>query len=190
MSHANRGMTWETMIEYALERYKWRGEAVITKQHTKFIPIRNRYGAVVNCKVEQKATVDFMGRYGSIPVVFEAKNTNTNRISFSEVQDHQADFMDDWILDDSAFAMVLVAFDRMERFYAVPWPFWRRARQLWKLERGKKEVVSWRGQVWETTGKASVSPEEMLPEWEIKRDATHGLALLAGIETYFIQNKD
>ena len=194
-TYANRGMTLETIVTYSLDRYRIHGEAVITKQHTKFIPLRNRSGQVVNCKVEEKATVDFVGRCRDIPVAIETKNTNTNRIRFEEVQDHQCRFMEDWILEEKAASVVFVAFNNLDRFFAVPWECWRLGRKLWKEagrtgEKCRRETVIWNGIPWKTPGKASVSPEELLPEWEVKRDARHGLAVLENIELYTGQKKD
>lgn len=191
-AYGNRGMSLETAIEYTLNRYRSAGVAIITKQHTKFIPIRNRKGVVVSCKVEEKATVDFMGRYGALPVAFEAKNTNTGRIRFDEVQPHQATFLDEWTAGSNredgfqAFGMVVVAFNKLDTFYAVPWPFWRAARDAWRLKgRGcGKEQITWSGVTWETPGKASVSPEELLPEWEIKINSRYGLDLMSVIDSY------
>ena len=206
-TYANRGMTLESIVKYVLDRYRMYGEAVITKQNTKFIPIRNRKGQVTNCKVDEKATVDFIGRCGSIPVAFEAKETSTNRISFNEVQDHQARFLDDWIMDPEAAAFVLVSFKNLDKFYAVPWMFWKAARDAWNdkdmaesigaieaaegskkkqatSRKCKRERICWGGITWNTPGKASVSPEELLPIWEVQRDARHGLAILENIVLY------
>lgn len=186
-NYANRGMQLEEFVEYANARYRHHGIAVVEKQHTHFIPIRNRYGKVVDCKVEQKATVDFMGRYRNIPVAIEAKNTNSKRIRFSEVKDHQAQFLDDFVgdrgLDHFGFGAVLVSFS-MQRFFLVPWHFWSEARDLWKNRRGAKASLVRYGMSWITPGKASVSADELLPEWEVKPNNKYGLAYLSKIDTY------
>ncbi|MDR1572391.1 MAG: Holliday junction resolvase RecU [Clostridiales Family XIII bacterium] len=56
-AYANRGMAFESMIETANRRYRNAGAAVIEKQHTHFVPIRNGSGPFVACKVEDKGTV-------------------------------------------------------------------------------------------------------------------------------------
>lgn len=185
-NYANRGMQLEEFVEYANARYRHHGIAVVEKQHTHFIPIRNRYGKIVNCKVEQKATVDFMGRYRNIPVAIEAKNTNSNRIRFSEVKDHQAQFLDDFIGENGlGFGAVLVSFS-MQRFFLVPWQFWKCGRENWKLMKGKGrgKAIGIYGMSWETPSKASVSADELLPEWEVKPNNKYGLAYLSKIDTY------
>ena len=181
--YANRGMSFESYIEYANSRYRAAGIAVVVKQPTPFIPLRDRQGRVVSCKVEQKATVDYMGRYRSIPVAIEAKHTSTNRIRFDAVQDNQTRFLDDFVMDGLGFGAVLVSF-QMERFFLVPWFFWKIARELWQTDRGAKRTLATHGMVWETTGKASVSADELLPEWEVKNSNKYGLAYLSKIDTY------
>ena len=64
----NRGMTFEALIEFANARYKANGT-----------------GKVVNCKVEEKATVDFMGRFGARPIAFEAKHCSKDVIALNRV---------------------------------------------------------------------------------------------------------
>jgi recombination protein U len=183
-NYANRGMQFEEFVEYANARYRHHGIAVVEKQHTNFIPIRNRYGKVISCKVEQKATVDFMGRYRNIPVAIEAKNTNSDRIRFSEVKDHQAQFLNDFVGEhDLGFGAVLVSFN-MRKFFLVPWHFWAAARDMWEKNRGEKAYVIEYGMSWQTPGKASVSADELLPEWEVKPNNKYGLAYLSKIDTY------
>ena len=185
-TYANRGMPFEEFIEYANVRYRAAGLAVVSKQPTPFKPIRNRQGMVVSCKVEEKATVDYLGRFRNIPVAIEAKHTYNDRISFSVVQGHQASFLDDFIGEYGlGFGAVLVSF-KLERFFLVPWQFWAVARDLWnnKATRGTKETVTMYGMTWTTTGMASVRAEDLLPEWEIKPNNKYGLAYLSKIDTY------
>lgn len=181
--YGNRGMQFEEFIEYANQRYRNAGIAVVVKQPTPFIPIRNRNGQVVSCKVEQKATVDFMGRYRDIPVAIEAKHTKSNRIRFDEVKDHQAQFLNDFVRDGKGFGAVLVSFN-LDRFFLVPWFFWQSARDMWIKNRGEKANVIDCGMSWTTPGKASVSADELLPEWEVKPNNKYGLAYLSKIDTY------
>ena len=183
--YGNRGMTLEATVEKANESYRFYGHGIVVKQHTKFIPLWDkRTKKIKNCKVEEKATVDFMGRYRNIPVAFEAKHTTENRIKFSQVQDHQAFFMRDFIGGDGhGFGAVIVSFN-MERFFLVPWIFWDTARDLWENNKGAKETVTKYGMTWTTTGKASVSADEMLPEWEIKLNNKYTLPYLSKIDTY------
>lgn len=178
-------MTLEEFVKYANERYRSAGKAVVVKIPTEFIPIRNNKGKVVSCKVEQKSSVDFIGRYRNIPIAIECKQTSKDRISFSEVKDHQARFLDKFVGEYGAgFGAVLVSF-KFERFFLVPWEFWKIARNLWTNTRGEKANVICYGQRWETPGKASVSADELLPQWEVKLNNKYGLAYLSKIDTYY-----
>lgn len=184
-SHANRGRTLEDFLEFANNQYRNLGQALITKQHTKFIPIRNSKGRVATVKVEEKATVDYMGRYKNIPIALEAKHTKGKRMSFSQVQDHQAAYLDDWTKEEGAIALVLISYG-LTKFYAIPWPFWKAARDAWenKKEKTKAEKITVEayGWKWTTTGMASASPEELLDDWEVKPGGRTGLPYLEIIE--------
>lgn len=183
-NYANRGMSLESFVEFANARYRHYGIAVVEKQHTHFTPIRNRQGKIVSCKVEEKATVDFMGRYRGIPVAIECKHTASDRIRFSEVKDHQSAFLNDFVGEYGlGFGAVLVSF-KMERFFLVPWSFWSAARYMWIRDRGEKASVIEYGMSWTTPGKASVSAADLLPEWEVKLNNKYGLAYLSKIDTY------
>ena len=184
VNYANRGMSLESFVEFANGRYRHYGIAVVEKQHTHFTPIRNRQGKIVSCKVEEKATVDFMGRYRSIPVAIECKHTYGDRIRFSEVKDHQARFLNDFVGEYGlGFGAVLVSF-KMDRFFLVPWSFWSAAKDMWIRNRGEKATVIEYRMSWTTPGKASVSAADLLPEWEVKLNNKYGLAYLSKIDTY------
>lgn len=182
--YGNRGMELETLVELANGRYRADGVAIVEKQHTHFTPIRNCKGKIISCKVHEKATVDFLGRYQYIPVAIEAKHTSTDRIRFDAVQDHQATFLDDFVGSSrNVFGAVLVSF-KMERFFLVPWIFWRNGRILWKEKRGTSAEVLSFGMKWTTPGKASVSADELNPKWEVDMNGKYGLDYLSKIDTY------
>lgn len=179
----NLGMPFEDFITYANRRYQARKEAAICKIPTKFIPIRDRFGRIVSCKVEEKSTVDYIGRVKDRPIAIEAKHTSSDSIRWHEVKNHQAEFLDDFMNDGEGISIVLVSF-KLERFFAVPWPYWKAARDQWtKAQReGKRKAelttVVHRGPGWTTNGKASVKITELLPEWEVKMDGKVGLDYL------------
>ena len=177
-NYGNRGQSFEELIIYANELYRYRGIAVIVKQPTEFKPIRNAYGQIVSCKVEKKATVDFIGRIGSRPIAIEAKETKVDLIRFDRVADHQARFLDDFTRDDAGDGIVLVSFSQ-NVCYAVPWAFWRAARDAWEKKPKSKVTVEHKGQIWTTTGKASVKESELLPEWRVNVGGRFGLDYLA-----------
>ena len=127
-SKANRGKPFEDFINFANEKYQAKGIAVMHKVPTEFIPLRGAHGQVANCKVERKSCVDYLGRFRDIPVAVEAKHTQGARIDFSAVQDHQAEYLDAWMEGEGRqLAFVAVSFG-MNRFFMVPWSFWKAAR--------------------------------------------------------------
>lgn len=184
-NYGNRGMALEEIIKYSIEHYEFMGEAIINKIPTEFIPIRNAYGKVTAVKVEHKSTVDFIGQYKCIPVAFEAKNTNTNRILYTVVQPHQADFLDKWHKQGCA-AFVVVAFNRLQDFYRIPWWFWKANMGNDKENRGNPismKIMDTKGNIidWTTSGKASFSPKELPDFWRIKADNVYRLPFLDGL---------
>ena len=87
---ANRGRDLEDFVIQVNDLYTRSGKAVVYKVPTEFLPIRDSTGQIKSCKVEHKSCVDFLGRYNSIPVAVETKQTHTGRIDFDAVQPHQA----------------------------------------------------------------------------------------------------
>lgn len=185
VSRANRGKPFEDLLKMVHSKYRQTGLACVHKVPTEFIPIRNAAGKVVNCKVEEKSCVDYLGRYRNIAVAVEAKHTDENRIRFDRVEDHQAEYLDDFCRDPGAVGIVIVSF-QMRRFFAVPWPFWKEAREAWAAGAAARTwasvPVKAYGDFWDTPAGASVAPDQLLPEWEIKTGGPYILPYLKIIE--------
>lgn len=79
-AQANKGKPFEDFLLFVHDAYQKQGDAVIHKVPTEFIPLRDGAGKIVNVKVERKSCVDYLGRYGSIPVAVEAKHTEDDRM--------------------------------------------------------------------------------------------------------------
>lgn len=130
-SYANRGVALENLIELANKQYRKKGIAVIHKVPSKWIPIRNKKGRVVTAKIEEKAAVDFMGRYKNIPIAFDAKSVSKdNRWYFRNLPEHQFDFLKDWHTGDS-LSFILLGFWRTEEFFVLPFEFIKERRDIW-----------------------------------------------------------
>ncbi len=185
-SKANRGKPFEDFLKFVHNSYQRSGIACVHKVPTEFIPLRDHTGRIVNCKVEEKSCVDYLGRYRSVPVAVEAKHEEGKRIAFSRVEPHQAEYMDDYTKDPEAAGIVIVSFS-LHRFFAVPWVFWKAARDTWEQKprnsgKSEKRMVKAYGWEWETPGMASASPEQFHPDWEIKTGGSSGLPYLEIIE--------
>lgn len=185
-SQANRGKPFEDFLKFVHQRYQHSGKACVHKVPTEFLPIRNARGEVCNCKVEEKSCVDYLGRYKGTPVAIEAKHEEGARIAFNRVEPHQAAYLDDFCKDPQAVGIVIVSFS-LRRFFAVPWVFWKAARDAWNQKKpsgNKTNTVKVKayGWEWETTGMASASPEQLHPDWEIRAGGESGLPYLEIID--------
>ena len=173
--YANRGQTFESYIEYSNDKYYRKGEGLIFKQHTHFLPIRDRFGKIVSCKVDQKAICDYVGIFNGIAVAIEAKETKNGRIRFDAVQPHQADFLFKF-RKMGGQSFVVVSFD-FKRFFCIPWVYW------WAWSEKAQDVDMpdeyWG---WELPDKKSVRPEDLLPEWEVKPGKDGALDYLATLK--------
>ncbi len=149
-SYANRGRPLEELIIMANRQYRAKRQAVIHKVPTAWLPIRDRRGKIVSAKVEEKASVDFLGSYRGRSLAFDAKHCSGKRIRWDRVENHQAQFLEDWTRD-GGIGFILLGF-KMQKFFIVPWEFWREGLLAWKYENGA----------------ASIAMKRMRQEWEVK----------------------
>jgi len=131
LSHANRGKALEELIIILNQRYRAQGKAVIHKVPTAWLPIRGGTGKIISAKVEEKSTVDFMGRYGAAPIAFDAKHAKDRRIRWDRVEPHQEKFLDDWTKDGDSIGFILVAYDMLQ-YFVVPWNVWKCGLITWR----------------------------------------------------------
>lgn len=187
---ANKGQALEAFIKFANERYRQKGLAVIDKQATEFLPIRDRRGKVCDVKVEHKATVDFIGRYKHYPIAIEAKNSNDGPIRFDRVEPHQFDYMNDFTAAPGTIGLIILSFN-YKRFFVVPWVFWQaayNARVTPGPARTMPVSITAFGQTWDIPKKASVRESDLNPLWEIpNHDFDFGLHYLKNAEQYVTQ---
>ncbi|MBC7340907.1 MAG: Holliday junction resolvase RecU [Clostridia bacterium] len=153
LGHANRGRAFEELIKLANRQYFERGLAVVHKVPTAWIPLRNRSGKIWGAKVEEKAAVDFLGMYRGCGIAFDAKHSETGRISWKRVEEHQARFLDRWY-ECGGIAFILAEVEG--RWWAVPWLFWREqmrkgkgsfgaevARGYWEVRQTERAAVDY-----------------------------------------------
>ena len=177
--YANKGATFEQLIEYANRRYKSLGIAIIEKQHTLCKPLRNGTGRIVSAKFEVKATVDYMGRYGETPIAFEANHSCTDKIALDRVEPHQCEFLQSWTDGGKGIGFVLLGF-RYENYFLIPWEFWDAANKAREQKAAKLEIqVPPCPPYWHPTGKASVKLGEMPDEWRVQTGGNAALDYLA-----------
>ncbi len=188
-TYANRGREFEGLIKFANERYKQQKLACIEKQATEWLPLRNGKGKIVSAKVEEKSSVDFLGRYKIIPIAIEAKSTFEDSIRFDAVQPHQADYMDEFAVPGT-IGLIAVNFN-FQHYYVIPWVFWQAAYNA-RVRPGSSRttpcIVGAFGQTWYVPRKFSVRWDELNPAWKLSDDdVSHGFDYLKNIERYIIR---
>lgn len=181
VGYGNRGMSFEGLIEYANSRYKQSGAAMVEKQHTLCKPLRNGTGGIVSAKYEEKATVDFMGRFGERPIAFEAKHCAVDKIDLKRVEAHQCDFLRRWTAERSAIGFVLVSF-QLRDVYIIPWNYWQAALDARERKAGDTVTLEPMKTEWRTTGKASIRKDELPKEWKIQLGGSTALDYLAAVK--------
>lgn len=181
---ANRGMTFEGLVKYACDQYAHTGVAMISKQNTLCIPLRNRAGKIHSAKFEEKATVDFMGWGYDVPVAFEAKHCSTDVIQISRVEPHQAAWLNKWTSRGRAVGFVLVSF-QLTDIYLIPWEHWVAAQRANAAKKGlplPPEPPHMTKSEWTPTGKASIRKDELPEDWKVKTGGGIGLDVLTKVK--------
>ncbi|WP_339063589.1 Holliday junction resolvase RecU [Tepidibacillus marianensis] len=130
MSHANRGMAFEQLIDYTNRMYEQKGIAVINKRPTPVKILGRTAGKVVGF-LESPSTVDFDGTYKGKSIVFEAKSTRElNRFDLKNIHDHQVEYLDK-CHRHGAISFLLVEFAKHRTVYLLPY---ETLRHYWQLK--------------------------------------------------------
>lgn len=119
------GAFFESMIEASLRWYEIKGVAEVEKTPEPMKPLGkpNQRGQFLAC-FTKAAQPDFKGTLtGGRSVVFEAKQTMSDRIEYKAVSEEQHERLEKHHQLGAA-AFVLVSF-ALQDFYRVPWPVWR-----------------------------------------------------------------
>ena len=123
------GQLFEKMIEDACSFYRHEGIASIEKtpEPVKCLQMQDN-GRFVGC-FTKSAQPDFKGVLcDGTCITFDAKHTDTDRISQSAVLEQQADFFDTYEkLGAHCFVLVSIGF---RDFFRVPWTDWKRMKEL------------------------------------------------------------
>lgn len=125
------GQHFEDMIAASLGWYKSMNIAHIEKTPEPMKPLgkANRFGQFLACFTKQ-GQPDFKGTItGGRSVVFEAKHTDGDRITFDRLTEEQVRSLDAHHKLGAA-TFVLVSFG-LQDFYRVPWETWRDMKQLY-----------------------------------------------------------
>lgn len=118
-TYANRGQSFEKIIELTNKQYFQKGRATIQKVATPWKVIR-RGKQIVSAFPEKKSTVDFIGAYNGRPIAFDAKSTRERtRFPLSNVGEHQFNFLKRWH-ENGGISFLLVDFSKLKETYILP----------------------------------------------------------------------
>ncbi|MBU7320303.1 Holliday junction resolvase RecU [Paenibacillus oleatilyticus] len=130
MTHANRGMDFEALIERSNSAYETEGLAIVNKRPTPVRVVKNVKGKLSGF-YEKPSTVDFDGTLsGGRSVVFEAKQVKkAPRFDLDNISDHQVEYLAKCHLL-GGIAFVLIELVQVNTIYLLPYPtfktFWDR----------------------------------------------------------------
>lgn len=130
------GEQFENMITASLHWYRDKGVALIEKTPEPMRPLKppNRQGQFLACYTKA-GQPDFKGTLtGGRAVVFEAKNTDSDRIEFSRLTQEQVDSLTGHDRLGAA-AFIAVSFG-LQDFYRIPWNVWRDMKTIY----GRKHI--------------------------------------------------
>lgn len=125
------GDYFEQLIDSSLRWYETMGVAFIEKTPEPMRPLKkpDRMGRFLACYTKQ-AQPDFKGTItGGRSVVFEAKHTDSDRITYDRLSEEQLDALAKHHKLGAA-TFVLVSFG-LQDFYRIPWETWRDMKQIY-----------------------------------------------------------
>ena len=142
VNFANRGMTFEKMINESNHYYLSRGLAVIHKKPTPIqivkvdYPHRSR-AKIVEAYFRQASTTDYSGVYKGHYIDFEAKETQQKQsMPMKNFHQHQIDHMAA-VLQQGGICFVLLHFAKLNETYLLPAPS---LIDFYNIDRGSKSM--------------------------------------------------
>ena len=139
---ANRGMSFEKMINDTNDYYLSRGMAVIHKIPTPIqivkvdYPRRSR-AKIVEAYFRQASTTDYSGVYQGHYIDFEAKETRQKQsMPMKNFHSHQIEHMDQ-VIQQGGICFVLLHFSSLKETYLLPAPY---LIEFYKIDKGSKSM--------------------------------------------------
>lgn len=118
---SGRGRGWEAQLDTQHDKYRKAGHAIVHKTHP---PTMMARGKLV---YKAKGAPDYLGRAGSRPVCFDAKEVAVERLPFANIKEHQAKDMEAWAKDRSAIVGIALRIKGIGTW----WIDWRVLSDLW-----------------------------------------------------------
>ena len=142
LNFANRGMSFEKMINESNSYYLSRGLAVIHKKPTPIqivkvdYPHRSR-AKIVEAYFRQASTTDYSGVYKGHYIDFEAKETRQKKsMPMKNFHSHQIEHMEA-VLEQKGICFVLLHFSSLRETYLLPASY---LIEFYKIDKGGKSM--------------------------------------------------
>ena len=142
VNFANRGMSFEKMINESNNYYLSRGLAVIHKKPTPIqivkvdYPNRSR-AKIVEAYFRQASTTDYSGVYKGHYIDFEAKETRQKKsMPMKNFHSHQIEHMEA-VLEQKGICFVLLHFSSLRKTYLLPASY---LIEFYKIDKGGKSM--------------------------------------------------
>ena len=142
INFANRGMSFEKMINESNNYYLSRGLAVIHKKPTPIqivkvdYPHRSR-AKIVEAYFRQASTTDYSGVYKGHYIDFEAKETRQKKsMPMKNFHSHQIKHMEA-VLEQKGICFVLLHFSSLRKTYLLPASY---LIEFYKIDKGGKSM--------------------------------------------------
>lgn len=137
-THANRGQSFENVIEQSNIQYRAKEWAIMQKVPTPWKILR-RGPQIVSAFPEKKSTVDFIGMASGISIAFDAKSTqNKTNFPLSNIEEHQMLFLQNFHKHGGK-AFFLIEFATHQKVYLLPFTHMR---SYWNIANkgGRKSI--------------------------------------------------
>ena len=122
INHKNRGMFLESIINKTIKIYENNKIALFSKISLDigFKSVKKNQNKLIINKayIKSKSTIDYIGIYEGVFVAFEAKSTEKDYLSFSNIKEHQHKYLKN-IIDYGGIAFYIVCFKENNEFYIV-----------------------------------------------------------------------
>lgn len=137
-SYANRGATFERLIDIANTKYRNVGLADIRKVPTP-VQITKSKGRLVEGRKETAEWVDYAGVYKGQAVAFDAKETSGTSFPLKNLSQHQYRLLESWH-KKGAIVFLLVSMRKYDEIYLLPFKVLQTALEVAK-NGGRKSIA-------------------------------------------------
>lgn len=137
-SYANRGATFERLVDMANIKYRNVGIADIRKVPTP-VQITKSKGRLVEGRKETAEWVDYAGVYKGRAIAFDAKETSGTSFPLQNLSSHQYRLLESWH-KKGAIVFLLVSMRKFDEIYLLPFEVLQTAQEV-AINGGRKSIA-------------------------------------------------